>query len=456
MKSKKIKIILFGVILISLAMWKSCILSCSNGWCLLTYNNYFIPDESNIFIFDSTKIGGGSGEEWLYGEDNTYYYGLNTKEPYSPRYFKLKKGNEPKDFDKFDYHTWGCDNPDTGKIEFSTNLLEAKVGRITERLQVMIAPYDSFAESLKLITDSVVGATERQIFYDENGKATCIYKSASEGFVQYSSHQRPDMLPSHDTVKGFIVYLLHPNYGYLPFGEEDYKYKCKIDRDKNCIIDTANPKPGRHIIFVPREGKVDFVTDTIKDFVIIPKDKIILSKDDHELLQKAKKDEDKIFGTRYILYRYEEDSLARTAYNYLLKLPIDLLKKIREYTAIAIVCFDWHTLIPSNFLLAETDSKSVSDEESEGNFMLTVELEEDECNDGDKFTLYGYKKGKIMYKNTLTMKDDAIKNKGKYPRFKFVGTPTDLLYSLEHIPEKPITIDGKTIKKYFVFEKRDY
>lgn len=179
----------------------------------------------------------------------------------------------------------GCSNPNTEKIEFepnleyATNLLEANVSRITERLQVMIADEGSHHESRKLITDNVYGYIQTWIIYGENGKAILIYKGGSEGFISYS---------------------LHPKEMYLSFEEKERKYECKIDRDKNYIIDIAEPKPGRH-----ERGKIDVVTDTIKDFIIIPKDKIILSKDDYELLQKAPKDEDKMYGKRYILYRYE-------------------------------------------------------------------------------------------------------------------------------------------------------
>ena len=92
-------------------------------------------------------------------------------------------------------------------------------------------------------------------------------------------------------------------------------------------------------------------------------------------------------------------------------------------------------------------------------FEIVVELEEDEYNDGDKFTLCGYDKDNkenIIYKKTLIMKDDAIKKEGAYPRFKFVGTPRKLLYSLECTPEKPLTKDGESIEKYFIFEDRNY
>jgi hypothetical protein len=46
-----------------------------NVWCLNTDKNYFIPKESSIFTFKSTQMNNGSGDWWLYGEDNKFYYG---------------------------------------------------------------------------------------------------------------------------------------------------------------------------------------------------------------------------------------------------------------------------------------------------------------------------------------------------------------------------------------------
>ena len=99
MKSKVILLGLFSVLLIVLM---TCTHSCTNLWYLLTENGYFIPQESSIFSFEATKMNLGSGGWWIYGEDNKYYYAL-----YQSGYLKLQKGNEPENFDKFDYHTWG-------------------------------------------------------------------------------------------------------------------------------------------------------------------------------------------------------------------------------------------------------------------------------------------------------------------------------------------------------------
>jgi hypothetical protein len=79
-----------------------CTHSCTNLWYLLTENGYFVPQESNIFCFNATKMNPGSGGWWIYGEDGKYWYAL-----YQSGYLKLRKGNGPENFDKFNYRTWG-------------------------------------------------------------------------------------------------------------------------------------------------------------------------------------------------------------------------------------------------------------------------------------------------------------------------------------------------------------
>jgi hypothetical protein len=100
MKSKIIKLVGFFFLITFFLM--TCTHSCVNLWCLLTENGYFIPQESNIFSFDATEMNSGSGGWWIYGEDKKYYYAL-----YQLGYIKLLKGNEPDNFDRFNYHTWG-------------------------------------------------------------------------------------------------------------------------------------------------------------------------------------------------------------------------------------------------------------------------------------------------------------------------------------------------------------
>ena len=64
---------------------------------------YFIPRESNIFIFKATEWNDGSGDWWVYGEDSNYYYMALGKN----RYDKLLKGLENINFNRHNYETWG-------------------------------------------------------------------------------------------------------------------------------------------------------------------------------------------------------------------------------------------------------------------------------------------------------------------------------------------------------------
>ncbi len=113
----KIRLIIIPVLIFSIMFPRAC----SNLGSLLIENGaYFIPEESSIFRFQETEMSSGSGGYWNYGEDDKYYYYRNTEYlpeyyilekgldiDYSPRYFKLRKGQEPENFDKFDFSTWG-------------------------------------------------------------------------------------------------------------------------------------------------------------------------------------------------------------------------------------------------------------------------------------------------------------------------------------------------------------
>ena len=46
----------------------------SNLWGLLTGKVFVIPSQSSIFTFKTTKINQGSGDYWLYGQDQNNYY----------------------------------------------------------------------------------------------------------------------------------------------------------------------------------------------------------------------------------------------------------------------------------------------------------------------------------------------------------------------------------------------
>ena len=102
--SNKKCIVLFSIIVVFIIL---CFTEFyGNLWQLITGRGFFIPDESNIFIFRVTKHNEGSGEWWLYGEDNKYFYGLNTDENNGNKYYKIVKENDIINFNRFDYKTW--------------------------------------------------------------------------------------------------------------------------------------------------------------------------------------------------------------------------------------------------------------------------------------------------------------------------------------------------------------
>lgn len=77
-----------------------------NLWCLLTGRGYIIPKESSLFTFKPLVMNEGSGEWWLYGEDNKNYYHF-TGENVKP-YQKISKNeaNQCPGFVVTDYKTW--------------------------------------------------------------------------------------------------------------------------------------------------------------------------------------------------------------------------------------------------------------------------------------------------------------------------------------------------------------
>lgn len=100
----------------------------SNLWLLLIGNGYIIPKESSIFSFKSTIMNSGSGDYWLYGEDNTNYYTtlLNKEAGYSAKYFLISKEKATKlsGFQKLHYSTWFEVNVECGDLlkKYAKNL----------------------------------------------------------------------------------------------------------------------------------------------------------------------------------------------------------------------------------------------------------------------------------------------------------------------------------------------
>ncbi|WP_173384140.1 hypothetical protein [Fibrobacter succinogenes] len=77
-----------------------------NCWMLLIEPNYIIPKESNIFQFDVNQMNEGSGDWWIYGQDNKnyYYYIGHDSLPYIT--FSNGAAQICSGFDKLNVNTW--------------------------------------------------------------------------------------------------------------------------------------------------------------------------------------------------------------------------------------------------------------------------------------------------------------------------------------------------------------
>jgi hypothetical protein len=77
-----------------------------NIWYLAidTQDVYFIPEGSSIFTFRMTEANPGSGDWWIYGEDNRYYYYFE-----HGRKISKQAAKSCRNFVKTDLQTW-CKN----------------------------------------------------------------------------------------------------------------------------------------------------------------------------------------------------------------------------------------------------------------------------------------------------------------------------------------------------------
>ncbi|MFD2586009.1 hypothetical protein ACFSQJ_03660 [Croceitalea marina] len=78
-----------------------------NAWRLLTGNGYDIPVESSIFEFKVTQMNTGSGDYWLYGEDNeNYYTKMENRDNVPYKAISKNVASTIQSFKSLDYTTW--------------------------------------------------------------------------------------------------------------------------------------------------------------------------------------------------------------------------------------------------------------------------------------------------------------------------------------------------------------
>lgn len=78
-----------------------------NLWGLGTGQGYLIPEESSLFRFKVNQMNTGSGEYWLYAEDENNYYSMMSQSGKKP-YLLISKESAVNcaHFNKLDVKTW--------------------------------------------------------------------------------------------------------------------------------------------------------------------------------------------------------------------------------------------------------------------------------------------------------------------------------------------------------------
>lgn len=102
----RILLLLFVLFVIAIFTIEPFAIAVGNSFSKLHRNGYFIPKESSIYKFRETKANQGSGEYWLYGEDDTFYFALEKCDTLDYSFFKKEDVKNCPNFDPHDIKTW--------------------------------------------------------------------------------------------------------------------------------------------------------------------------------------------------------------------------------------------------------------------------------------------------------------------------------------------------------------
>lgn len=78
----------------------------ANIWNVSTGNGFIIPTESSLFTFKATTMNEGSGEWWIYGEDEKFYYHFIGDKKRAYMKVSKEKSMKCKGFHANDFKTW--------------------------------------------------------------------------------------------------------------------------------------------------------------------------------------------------------------------------------------------------------------------------------------------------------------------------------------------------------------
>lgn len=132
-----------------------------NGFSQLHRNGFFIPEESSLSTFRETQQSQGSGEYWLYGEDEGYYYSMHVA-GFDKPHIKISRGKAKtiNGFDKLNYKTWAsvfiCGDLLKIYAEKPDNLIFVACETVTNSQTKVRARYKVSGKQSKVVEDFLI------------------------------------------------------------------------------------------------------------------------------------------------------------------------------------------------------------------------------------------------------------------------------------------------------------
>jgi len=110
-KSKRFFLLVPLCCVVLLGIQSNCL---SNYWMTMIASEYQVPKESDMFQFDVIQMNSGSGDWWIYGQDDANYYFFLGYDSLPYIVFSRNSAQQCTGFSKRDIDTW-C-GIDTSKL----------------------------------------------------------------------------------------------------------------------------------------------------------------------------------------------------------------------------------------------------------------------------------------------------------------------------------------------------
>ncbi|MBR4785067.1 MAG: hypothetical protein IK012_07430 [Fibrobacter sp.] len=229
-------------LVVLLATLSNCL---SNFWMILKDPTYIIPKESNIFQFEVNQMNEGSGDWWIYGQDNKNYYFFYGLESLPYITFSKNDARACSNFDKLNINTWCGKFAEQIKVRDTTvayaELLDDGCGVLLYRsnypdLLFFVRLSDSSLYEVDSIVDFYEDFTVYQSETDWKKNRRDVLKKMYEDIMGYQSETDSKKMDDGDRLRKMIDYgmivdpIMNRFAGELFIVDDDGIYELSLSR----------------------------------------------------------------------------------------------------------------------------------------------------------------------------------------------------------------------------------